>query len=70
MTTNGHRELTQADIDALWHNQAGSRHDMNDAAGHGIALCRAALAEAKRGLCPHGVGWRNCHQHNPNQETT
>jgi hypothetical protein len=56
METNGHRELTQPEIDALWHNQTQAEH--------GIALCRQALAEAKRDLCPHGVGWRDCHQHN------
>jgi hypothetical protein len=33
-------------------------------ARHGIALCRQALAEAKRNLCPHGVDWHHCHQHN------
>ncbi len=33
-------------------------------ARRGIALCRAALADAKTRHCPHGVDWRNCHQHN------
>jgi hypothetical protein len=55
MTTNGHRELTQPQIDTLWHNQTRAEH--------GIALCRAALAEARTRLCPHGVPWTNCHQH-------
>jgi hypothetical protein len=32
-------------------------------AQRGIALCRQALADAKAGLCPHGVPWTNCHQH-------
>jgi hypothetical protein len=45
-----------AELDVLWHNQTRAEH--------GITACRQALAEAKRGLCPHGVGWRNCHQHN------
>jgi hypothetical protein len=52
--TNGHRELTQPQIDALWHNQTQN----------GIALSRAALAEAKTRLIPHAVPCRNCHQHN------
>jgi hypothetical protein len=61
MTTNGHRELTQPEIDALWHNQTQAKH--------GITLCRQALAEARTRHCPHGVPWHHCHQHNPNQET-
>jgi hypothetical protein len=56
MTTNGHRELTQPEIDALWHNQTTTQH--------GITLCRTALAAARTRNCPHGVDWRNCHQHN------
>ncbi len=52
---NPQNTATQADIDDLWHNQ--------NQAEHGIGLCRAALADAKTRLCPHGVGWRDCHQH-------
>jgi hypothetical protein len=58
---NDPKQLAQSDINALWHNQTTAQH--------GITLCRQALAEAKRSCCPHGVGWRACHQHNPNQET-
>jgi hypothetical protein len=36
------------------------------AAQHAIASARAALGATKAGLCPHGVPWTNCHQH---QET-
>jgi hypothetical protein len=62
VTTNGHRELTQPQIDALWHNQTQAEH--------GITLCRQALAEAKRSCCPHGVPWHHCHQHNPNDASS
>jgi hypothetical protein len=34
------------------------------AAQHAIATARAALGATRAHLCPHGVGWRNCHQHN------
>jgi hypothetical protein len=30
----------------------------------GIVDVRAAYAQATANLCPHGVGWRDCHQHN------
>jgi hypothetical protein len=53
---NPQNAMTEPEIDALWHNQTTAQH--------GIAACRAALAAARTRLCPHGVGWRNCHQHN------
>jgi hypothetical protein len=34
------------------------------AAQHAIATARAALGATRANLCPHGVGWRDCHQHN------
>jgi hypothetical protein len=34
-----------------------------------LAEIRDNLAEARTHHCPHGVRWRDCHQHNPNQET-
>jgi D-mannonate dehydratase len=52
---NPQTSSNEAELDALWHNQTQTEH--------GITLCRAALATAKRNLCPHGVDWRNCHQH-------
>jgi hypothetical protein len=48
-------DQTTAELDALWHNQTQAEH--------GIQLCRAALAAATAGHCPHGVPWTNCHQH-------
>jgi hypothetical protein len=32
-------------------------------AATGLAEVRAAYTQATAGLCPHGVGWTNCHQH-------
>jgi hypothetical protein len=51
-------ELHPAEHDALWHNQTTAKR--------GIEACRAALTQATASLCPHGVPWTNCHQH---QET-
>jgi hypothetical protein len=53
--------LTQDEIDVLWHP---SGTDYTTVAQRGIQLCRTALAAAKTRNCPHGVGWRDCHQHN------
>jgi hypothetical protein len=57
MTTQISDEKDQhpAEHEALYHRQT--------AAEHGIAACRAALAAVTAGLCPHGVDWTNCHQH-------
>ena len=52
---NPQKAMTQAEIDALWHNQ--------DANQHHIEACRQALDAAKTRLCPHGVLWRNCRRH-------
>jgi hypothetical protein len=42
------------------------RHDTDYAAigADGMASVRAAYTQATADLCPHGVGWRDCHQHN------
>jgi hypothetical protein len=57
---NPQNATTEAELDALWHNQTPDRH--------GIRLCRAALAYAKTRCCNHGVPATNCRQHEEEEE--
>jgi hypothetical protein len=43
---------------------ARSHSDYAATGAAGMTQVRAAYTRATARLCPHGVGWRDCHQHN------